>query len=72
MSVKASKELASRIQSEMKEQIDVIQVEISLDLGEEDSAAMEEPSPLPLTPSPPIDMPPFNDRGLPEYKFAVN
>lgn len=72
MSVKASKELASRIQLEMKEQIDVIQVEISLDLGEEDSAAMEEPSPLPLTPSPPIDMPPFNDRGLSEYKFAIN
>ena len=72
MSVKASKELASKIQLEMKEQIDVIEVEISLDLGEEDSSALEDASSLPPPPSPSIDMPPFNDRGLSQYNFAIN
>ena len=72
MSVKASKELASKIQLEMKEQIDVIEVEISLDLGEEESSTSEEPSSLPPSPTPSIDMPPFNDRGLSNYNFAIN
>ena len=72
MSVKASKELASKIQLDMKEQIDVIEVEISLDLGEEESSTSEEPSSLPPSPSPVIDMPPFNDRGLSNYNFAIN
>ena len=72
MSVKASKELASKIQLEMKEQIDVIEVEISLDLGEEESPALEDASSLPPSPTPSTDMPPFNDRGLSHYSFAIN
>ena len=72
MSVKASKELASKIQLEMKEKIDVIEVEISLDLGEEESSTSEEPSSLPPSPTPVTDMPPFSDRGLSNYNFAIN
>lgn len=63
MSVKASKELATRLQNNIKKEIDVIHAEIHLDLGSEEYTAKDTDSRM-------IDMPPFNSRGQAQVKFA--
>jgi divalent metal cation (Fe/Co/Zn/Cd) transporter len=63
MSVKASKDLATRLQDNIKKEIDVVHAEIHLDLGSEDYTVQGTDSRM-------IDMPPFNSRGQAQVKLA--
>lgn len=65
MSMQATKELAIRLQSDIKKEIDVIHAEIHLDLGSEDYAAKNTDSDSSMA-----DMPPFNSRGQAQVNFA--
>ena len=63
LSVRASKELAVTLQTAIKKDIDVIQVDIHLNLSPADLKIK--------APLPPITiLPPFNQRDQPEIKFA--